>query len=272
MGMVLSVRVIMGWACERYCDSMLSCINFNVQSTKKSQIAFFLLRKSLDLVLVNLVISRRGTRKEQPTRKMPRDAVGRIHGACDQGVKVMGGLTAGTVGAKTKGASIPVDEKVEGVWKQILKDDAPVGWVVLKYSDDGKSINLHKQGDGVAMEAFTSCLKDDIGDAAAAWGAFRCNAVDERGSVTCKRPKFLFVQYMPDNLPGMRKAKMGSHKGTMKDILTGCHADMLVCDVVEDLDKTELVKKLQAATGAHKPNGYEFDDGTITPALGFTQT
>ena len=66
----------------------------------------------------------------------------------------------------------------------------------------------------------------------------------------------------------MRKAKMGSHKGTVKEALHSAHIDMCI-DEISDLEENELVKRLQAATGAHKPNGYEFDPGVVTSALGF---
>ena len=36
--------------------------------------------------------------------------------------------------------------------------------------------------------------------------------------------------------------------------------------IQEDLDPVLLAAKLQSATGAHKPNGYEFDAGTVTDA------
>ncbi len=40
-------------------------------------------------------------------------------------------------------------------------------------------------------------------------------------------------------------------------------------DAKEELTEEDLVKRLQAATGAHKPNGYEFEPGVVTSALGF---
>ena len=40
-------------------------------------------------------------------------------------------------------------------------------------------------------------------------------------------------------------------------------------DTVEDITEDDLVKRLQAATGAHKPNGYEFEPGVVTNADGF---
>ena len=36
-----------------------------------------------------------------------------------------------------------------------------------------------------------------------------------------------------------------------------------------EFEETDLVSRLQAATGAHKPNGYEFNPGVVTSALGF---
>merc|ERR1712048_709856 len=60
----------------------------------------------------------------------------------------------------------------------------------------------------------------------------------------------------------MGKAKMGSHKGAMKCSLDGAHLDIL-CETLLDFDEKGLIKKMQAATGAHKPNGYEFEHGVF---------
>ena len=49
---------------------------------------------------------------------------------------------------------------------------------------------------------------------------------------------------------------------------TGVHLDVSIDDAA-DLTEEDLVKRLQAATGAHKPNGYEFEPGIITSAEGF---
>lgn len=49
---------------------------------------------------------------------------------------------------------------------------------------------------------------------------------------------------------------------------TGAHLDLSV-DSPEDLTEHDCIVRLQAATGAHKPNGYEFEPGVVTSALGF---
>jgi len=93
-----------------------------------------------------------------------------------------------------------------------------------------------------------------------AWGAFRCWGVDKRGGTECKRTKFIFVQWMPEGVSQIKKAKMGSHKGAMKGALDGAHMDLL-CESLDDFEEQGLMTKLQAGTGAHKPNGYEFNEG-----------
>lgn len=80
------------------------------------------------------------------------------------------------------------------------------------------------------------------------------------GNVVCKRPKFVFVQHMPAGpsrkggvvskvlLPGasaMKKAKMATHKGTVKEAIHSVHLDVSVEDINVELEESALVKKLQ---------------------------
>jgi hypothetical protein len=163
-------------------------------------------------------------------------------------------------GVKVKGLTIPSD--LGDIWQKIIGDDDPTTWLVCEYSSDGKALEVKSTGT-VGLTEFKAALGDQL-----AWGGFRCTAVDDRQNTTSKRAKFVFVQFMPGTAPAMRKAKMGSHKGLLKDILTGAHLDLAVDDK-DDITEGDLVSRLQAATGAHKPNGYEFEPGVITSALGF---
>merc|ERR1719258_72148 len=63
----------------------------------------------------------------------------------------------------------------------------------------------------------------------------------------------------------VRKGKMATHKGDMKEALSGTHLDV-TCETLDDLNEDDLMKSLQAAAGAHKPNGYEFEDGVFMEA------
>ena len=164
-------------------------------------------------------------------------------------------------GGKKSGPA--VDPEVEATWKLIMSEESEVDWMIATYDATGKAVALSQKGEGMSLKNFCAALHETEG---CAWGGFRCNGVDNRGALVCKRPKFVFVQYMPPTAPPMRRAKMGSHKGALKAALDGAHMDVLVENIEEDLEKNSLCSKLQAATGAHKPNGYEFDKDEITDA------
>ncbi len=139
----------------------------------------------------------------------------------------------------------------------MCEDSDPTHFVIGSYGPTGKTLEFFKKGDG-RLADFIAAL-GELGDDKIGWGGFRCYGVDDRGTTVSKRAKIVFVQYMPPNAPAMKKAKMGSQKGAAKAAFDKAHMDILVEDPAEDLIKDELVKSLQAATGAHKPNGYEFE-------------
>jgi len=177
---------------------------------------------------------------------------------------------AGGGGGKRKDRP-DIPEDIAQKWESILSDEGPCCYMLAIYSSNGKSLELVASGPEEGPDGLGKCgmdmFKNELSNYSdkAGWGGFRCNAVDNRQNTISKRAKIIFVQWMPENAPAMRKAKMGPHKGAMKETFTGAHCDIVV-EKPEDIDAAELVKTLQAATGAHKPNGYEFNVGEITDA------
>jgi len=163
---------------------------------------------------------------------------------------------AGGGGGAKKAVDVP--QEIAEAWLKVLDDDQPETFLVAIYTSTGKALELKCTGtEGLA--AFKAELPEDQ----VAWGGFKCLAVDDRGNVICKRPKFVFVQHMPAAASAMKKAKMATHKGAVKSALHSVHLDVSIEDVATELVETPLVAKLQAATGAHKPNGYEFETGVF---------
>jgi len=167
-----------------------------------------------------------------------------------------GGANGGSAGGAK---SIQVSADAISAWSQVLDDKDPTSYVYCEYAADGKTLELAGKGAG-GLEEFKATLGDSI-----AWGGFRCYAVDKRGSVECKRAKFVFVQHKPEGASAMKKAKQGSHRGDVKEAFTGTHMDLMV-ESLEDLREETIIAKLQAAAGAHKPNGYEFGEGVFLEA------
>lgn len=155
--------------------------------------------------------------------------------------------------------SIEVSPDVIATWQQVMDDNSDLGWIFCEYSADGKGLNLKSSGPGGLKD-----LKEQLGEQIG-WGGFRCWGVDRRGQVDCRRPKFVFVLYKPDSASAIRKAKQGSHKGDVKEAISSCHLDVMV-ESLADLEEESLITKLQAATGAHKPNGYMFEEGVFMEA------
>merc|ERR1712217_710455 len=162
----------------------------------------------------------------------------------------------GGVAAKKQ---ITIPDDISSAWSKVLSDDDPLRWIYCKYTADLKSIALTASGTG-GLSEFKQKVDDDL-----AWAGLRCYGVDKRGGTEVRRTKFIFVQIRPEAASQIKKAKQASHKGEVKEVLINAHMDLVV-EGLGDLDEQGLITKLQAATGAHKPNGYEFDDGAFIEA------
>ena len=90
------------------------------------------------------------------------------------------------------------------------------------------------------------------------WGAFLVMGVDDRGNTVSRRPKFIFVKWMPNSVPTMQRARAGGHKGAVKEVLKA-HIDF-DCETVDDLTEDAIILKLRQSGGAHAPTGYEFSN------------
>eukprot|EP00927_Polykrikos_kofoidii_P084943 TRINITY_DN9104_c0_g1_i1.p1 TRINITY_DN9104_c0_g1~~TRINITY_DN9104_c0_g1_i1.p1 ORF type:complete len:241 (-),score=43.92 TRINITY_DN9104_c0_g1_i1:307-1029(-) len=159
------------------------------------------------------------------------------------------------------GAVIEVDPEISKSWALVQDDANSANWIVCTYTENGKGLNLKEVGQS-GMTGFKEALGDDL-----AWGGLRIAAVDKRGGTVCKRPKLIFVQWKGGKNAGtMRKAKMASHKGTVKQAIASAHIDLVIEDSLDEMNANDLIPLLQKATGSHKPNGYEFDEGDFIEA------
>jgi hypothetical protein len=157
-------------------------------------------------------------------------------------LKVQHWAPAANAGGKK---DVNVDPSVTATWEHMLDDNSPVTWMLAQYDASGKNITMKGSGPG-GLKALTANLTDGV----CAWGGFRCYGVDKRGSLVVRRPKIVFVMYKPNGAPAMRKAKMASHKGTLKGEMQGAHMD-LTAESHEEFDEQELIVKLQVQHTAY---------------------
>merc|ERR1712137_458265 len=158
--------------------------------------------------------------------------------------------------------TVEVKPEIAELWKKVLDDEQPETWIVCEYVEGSKEKIVELKSSGTSgLEAFKAALPTD----SLAWGGFRCYGVDKRGDVDCKRAKFVFVQWSPEGISQIKKARVAPHKGEVNGAIDCAHLDLMVESSAE-LEPNNLITKLQAATGAHKPNGYEFEEGVFCEA------
>jgi hypothetical protein len=61
------------------------------------------------------------------------------------------------------------------------------------------------------------------------WGVFKVVGCDDRGNLVSRRPKYIFVKYLPPAASTMKRARAGGHKGAIKQIIDA-HIDIEVED------------------------------------------
>lgn len=119
--------------------------------------------------------------------------------------------------------------------------------------DDLKLISLKFKAEGPGgMPELINFLPD----ADVIYGAFKVVGVDDRGNTVSRRPKFVFVKYLPSTVPTMKRARCGGHVGAIKGVINS-HIDIEI-ESKSELTEAEIISKLRACGGAHQPTSYEF--------------
>ena len=137
-------------------------------------------------------------------------------------------------------------------WHRLTQDNNEVSWVHCHYPE-GNTNNLafNSEGTGGMPEFMAELPTDEV-----IWGAFKVVGVDDRGNTISRRPKFIFIKYLPTTVPTMKRARAGGHKGAIKQIMDA-HIDLEI-EEVSELSEEVVIQKLRQSGGAHAPNSYEF--------------
>jgi hypothetical protein len=72
--------------------------------------------------------------------------------------------------------------------------------------------------------------------------------------------KFVRVLWVGPDVKAMEKGRVGMLRPDFEAILQGCHVDLQATDIA-DLEQSTIEVRLLAATGAHKPNNFDFCPG-----------
>eukprot|EP01036_Dinobryon_divergens_P033062 gene33062-42773_t len=150
--------------------------------------------------------------------------------------------------------ALKIDAGVRDAWSRLTDDTNTISWIACKYNPESPN-NLEFKGEGTGgMPEFIAYLSSDE----IVWGSFKVVGVDDRGNLVSRRPKFIFVKYLPASVPTMKRARAGRHAGEIKAIINA-HIDVEVSSP-QELTEDYVIQKLRAAGGAHQPTSYEFSN------------
>jgi Cofilin/tropomyosin-type actin-binding protein len=116
-----------------------------------------------------------------------------------------------------------VDESVDAAWTRLTSDGSAITWIACTYTDSKVgTLTLKSEGTGGLPE-----FKDNLPDDDVIWGAFKVMGIDDRGTTISRRPKYIFVKFIPSGVASMKRAKTGGHKGMIKRVMN-CAIDIEV--------------------------------------------
>ncbi len=142
---------------------------------------------------------------------------------------------------------------VRTAWKRVQDEKGDLNWMMATY--DGKNVSsatLFRAGSGGLRE-----FKENLDDSMVIFGGLRCKAIDDRGSVQSVRTKLIFVQFIGSQVKPTVRAQAGPAKGHFEAMLSGTHIGVGISNA-DELREEDLITKLQASCGAHRPTGYDF--------------
>ena len=134
-------------------------------------------------------------------------------------------------------------------------------WLLFGYA--GRKITPQKSGEGGLED-----LIADFDDSQVQYALLRLTKMDDGGD--SKRTKFIFITWVGEDAPALKKGMVNMHKDTVGGLFKGFHIEKAIYER-GDLDSLseELDSKLKAAAGANYDLGNIRTGATGAGSLGY---
>eukprot|EP01130_Rhizamoeba_saxonica_P003253 TRINITY_DN138_c0_g2_i2.p1 TRINITY_DN138_c0_g2~~TRINITY_DN138_c0_g2_i2.p1 ORF type:complete len:150 (-),score=46.25 TRINITY_DN138_c0_g2_i2:39-488(-) len=142
--------------------------------------------------------------------------------------------------------SLTTAENVYEAYEDVRDDSTETNFAVFGYGDDlgegdANTVTLKESGPG-GLEG----LKGALVAGQRAYGFLRVISGDEMSA----RPKFVFIAWVPDGTPIMKKAKVSTDKAFVKEVVRDFAVELLANDL-DDLEEELIMKEVRRAGGAN---------------------
>jgi len=146
-------------------------------------------------------------------------------------------------------SALTVDPSVLEAYNDVRNDSSSTDWAVFGYdSDMGGSnqglVKLQSSGsDGI------DGLRQQLRPATPAYGFLRVTSGDEMS----KRPKFVFITWVPSDTKVMRKARISVHRAFVKEVVQEFAVE-ITAEHLEELEHDVIMKAVAKAGGSNYGN------------------
>eukprot|EP00002_Diphylleia_rotans_P035343 TRINITY_DN76_c0_g3_i1.p2 TRINITY_DN76_c0_g3~~TRINITY_DN76_c0_g3_i1.p2 ORF type:complete len:140 (-),score=36.02 TRINITY_DN76_c0_g3_i1:550-969(-) len=128
------------------------------------------------------------------------------------------------------------------VYEDVRNDNSDTNWAVFGY--EGNSIVCTNKGTGSLNE-----LRDQFQDDQVQFGFLRVISGDEQS----KRAKFVFITWVGDNAPVMKKARVSIQKNDVKTVIKSFALELHVTKR-EELVEEDVMFRVKKVGGANYSN------------------
>jgi len=133
-------------------------------------------------------------------------------------------------------------EALNEAYNDVRDDKTETKWAVFKYNDTG----IGHDCSGTEFEDFQSKFTDEE----RAFGFLRVETGDEMS----KRAKFTFITWIGNQVSPLKKAKVSTDKGHVKQIIQNFAKELMISDL-NDLEEDLIKQEVQKAGGANYGTG-----------------
>jgi len=160
--------------------------------------------------------------------------------------------------------------KIKDAIADVRNDKTPTNWVLLSYAgENSNDVQLVGSGDGGLNELIPHLAPDNVG-----YGLIRvAERFDNSDTV-----KFVFIKWVGESIHRMLRARLGTHSGAVKEIVTPYHVDVEATNLSEISDEivTKTVSKASGTAlhvrevqgGSHGSQGSSSPKQARSPASG----
>jgi len=141
----------------------------------------------------------------------------------------------------TRGADL-TDDSIASTYVDLRDDNNPTNWMLLRYDGQTNKLRVSKSGSGGFKELVASLVEEPL------FAYFSYTFGDT------SRTKFIFLNYVPEVLNGLKKAKISAHKPEVAAFLKYFHVEINALSR-DDISIKNLEAKLRSAGGADYGSG-----------------